>query len=195
MFNLLQHIHQFNLKANKNNPWIGSPFEELYHMQADQRGKYGEELFSCVIHELGWNIDADVTDQNKHTDGIYDIKANNKRFEVKTSCLSHNSWQHEPLYITDVCDIVVFIDFDYNHFYITMVKNEELPLDKSISISKLFGKKHGTLRKNKDDGYKLDFSHTTISNLTKQNRCKKFDKDVSMEELKQYVEEVFNDLL
>ena len=191
---LLEHIHQFNLEVNQHDKWIGKPFEELARMKSDSRGKYGEILFSLIIHHLKWNIELDTSDKNQHEDGTYDIKANNKRIEVKTACYS-NSFQHEPLYTEEEnkCDIVVFFDFYYDKFYISIVKTNELPLNKTNKF--LFNGLHGHLRPTKKDGYKLDFSLTTLKTLEKAKRCKTFSSDVTLEEMASFVEEVFNDLL
>ena len=191
---ILEKLHDYYLQTHVNSPWENAKFKDIYYMTNDARGQFGEKLISEIFHALRYAIDKDVSNVNIHPDGHYDIKVNGKRLEVKTSCLSSSlMWQHEPLYKENVCDGVIFIDFDCNVFYITIVKNDELPLGKSVE--KLFGRKHGTLRKNKDDGYKLDFSRTTINNLIKENRCKKFDSGVSMEDLKHFVEEHFNDVL
>ena len=55
----------------------------------------------------------DYGNGNHHEDGIYDLKINNKRIEVKTSCHTKNFvWQHEPLYEKDVYDYVIFMVYD-----------------------------------------------------------------------------------
>lgn len=191
---ILEKLHNYYLQAHIDNPWENAKFKDIYYMTNDGRGEFGEKLISEIFHECGYTIDEDVSNVNIHPDGHYDIKVNGKRIEVKTSCLSSSlMWQHEPLYKKNVCDGVIFIDFAYDVFYITMVKNDELPLDKSVE--KLFGRKHGTLRKNKDDGYKLDFSYTTINTLIKEQRCEKFDSNVSMNDLKHFMEGHFNDVL
>lgn len=190
---ILERLHEHYLKTREN-PWDDAVFKDIYYMTNDARGEFGEQLISDIFHALNYKIDTDISNTNIHPDGHYDIKVEGQRIEVKTSCISCGSmWQHEPLYRQDVCDLVIFIDFNYNEFYITVVKNNELPLNKTVA--ELFGRKHGTLRKNKDDGYKLDFSHTTINTLIKKNRCKIFNSDVTMEELKYFMEGQFNDML
>lgn len=174
-------------KTHCTSPWETALFKDVYNMTNDARGAFGEQLISGTIHALGWEIQCDVTNKNVHDDGHYDIKANNHRMEVKTSCLS-NSYQHEPLYKENVCDYVIFIDFYYDKFYVSVVKNEELPLDKDNKT--LFGRKHGTLRRNKDDGYKLDFSPATIQQLTKAKRCKVFYDDTTVEDIATFLKEL-----
>lgn len=190
---ILEKIQEFAKKHKSTNCWANAIFKNIYFLTNDARGQFGEELISEIFHELKYQIDEDISNINIHPDGHYDIKVCNTRIEIKTSCKSSNGWQHEPLYAANVCDIVIFVDFDYDKFYISIVRNNELPLKKTVK--ELFGDKHGTLRKDKEDGYKLDFSKTTIKHLTKANRCKEFDSSVSMEELKQFVGEKFNELL
>ena len=161
-------------------------------MENDCRGKIGEIIVSNSLHkfsDLFFNLD--ISDINKHEDGIYDLKINNKRIEVKTSCHTADfCWQHEPLYKENKCDIIIFIDFTYNSFYISYCLDEELPLGKDNEL--LFGKKHGTLRKNKDDGYKLDFSRATIKKLIENNRCKEFSDKTNYDEIANFLRGVFD---
>lgn len=82
------------------------------------------------------------------------------KVEIKTAYRDNQShWQHENLYKNANVDTSIFVDFDYHFIYISVFPEESLPLGKDSII---FGKKHGTLRKNKDDGYKLDFTKTTF---------------------------------
>ena len=58
--------------------------------------------------------------------------------------------------------------------------------------SKVFGRKHGTLRQNKDDGYKLDFSLTTFKNFANYGNAYSvyFDADeASLEDIGIFVTE------
>lgn len=112
------------------------------------------------------------------------MKVDNQRIEVKTS-INTSFWQHEPLYYADVCDIVIFLDFRYNDFVITICKSKDLPLKKENVP--LFGRKRGTLRKNKDDGYKLDFSLKTFSVLEQTDNCKVFLENASIEEMAHFI--------
>ena len=186
---ILEMAHDWYEKTRKTSPWDTALFKDVYNMTNDARGAFGEHIFSKAIHSLKWNIQVDTSNSNIHEDGHYDIKANNQRIEIKTSCLSTNGWQHEPLYKNDECDWAVFIDFYYDFFYITIIKNNDLPLGKD---SEFFKGKHATLRKNKSDGYKLDFSQKNINNLIKKNKCKKFNPDATIDEISIWIQEGFN---
>lgn len=173
----------------ENNPWESAKFKSVYNMTNDARGQFGELIISEAFHQLKANIQEDISNNNtREKEQHYDLKVNNHRIEVKTSCLSSNSWQHEPLYCQSVCDDVIFIDFHYNWFYITVVTNDSLPLGGKSNVE-MFGRKHGTLRRNKDDGFKLDFSAATISTLTKAKHCKKFNESATIEDIAAWIGE------
>ena len=109
--------------------------------------------------------------------------------EVKTAYRGANSaWQHENLYKT-AADISIFIDIDYQGIYISIIPEYLLPLGFN---SEIFGRKHGTLRQNKDDGWKLDFSLATLKNFSKygDTYSKYFTSDeASFENIGNYVAE------
>ena len=162
-------IHKaYKKECVTKNPWEDSPYKELVKLTLDARGKIGEEIVSAAIkraNNANIVIEEDVSDVNAKGDGIhYDIKVNGQLIEVKTAYRgTANSWQHENLYKT-AADMTIFIDFDYHGIYISIFPEFVLPLGKD---SEVFGRKHGTLRQNKTDGYKLDFSLTCFKNFAK----------------------------
>lgn len=177
-------IHNFCLShQNAEDRWKTSPFREIKELTNDARGELGETIVSTIFHSLGYEIDEDITNQNVKENGHYDLKVRDQRIEVKTTC-ADKQFQHEPLYTNNVCDLVVFLDFTYDKYWLTICKNGELPLGRD---NKDFGNKHGTLRKNKDNGYKLDFSFTTIKSLIATGHTKQFTENSSIEELQSFV--------
>lgn len=57
-------------------------------------------------------------------------------------------------------------------------------------IAKFFGGakgKHGTLRKNKDDGWKLDFSRAVINRFIKVDCAHSFDENSSIQEIANFI--------
>ena len=171
MLTIESMIHNAYIKEqNENNPWVNSPYKELLNLTIDQRGKIGEEIVSNAIKQANnpnINIEEDITDVNEKGAGIhYDIKVNNQLIEIKTAYRDKsNKWQHENLYKT-AATMTIFIDFDYDGIHISIIPESLLPLGKD---SEIFGRKHGTLRQNKDDGFKLDFSRTQFTNFAKYN--------------------------
>lgn len=160
-------IHDaYTKEQDSKDPWNGSPYKELIKLTIDQRGKIGENIVSEAIKQANNSlicIEEDVTDVNAKGDGVhYDIKVNGQLIEIKTAYRgTGNSWQHENLYKT-AATMSLFLDFDYNGIYISIIPEDILPLGKD---SEVFGRKHGTLRQNRNDGYKLDFSLTTFKNF------------------------------
>lgn len=183
------------IEEQSENPWDTATFKDIFNLTNDARGKFGELVISNLIHYLNWDIQIDVSDESVRLDGHYDIKALDKRIEVKTACRGSktNVWQHEPLYDNttyDACDIIIFLDFDYHDYYVTICKSEDLPLGGRSNV-KMFGNKHGTLRKNKDNGYKFDFSRTTINTALKAGICKQFNANDSFEIVAQWLNKCF----
>lgn len=180
---MIDLINTFCEEHKPSDIWNNSPFKNVKELTNDHRGKLGEIIISKVFHYLNYNINDDISDNNIKPDGHYDLKVENKRIEVKTAC-AETMFQHEPLYKADACDIVIFIDFTYDKYYISICKNNELPLGRD---SKIFGEKHGTLRKNKDDGWKLDFSRAVFNRLIKIDYAKSFNEDSSIQEIANFI--------
>ena len=184
--NILEKANQFYRNYAKADSWETAVFANVKRMENDTRGQFGEQLVSEALHlNENFVFDMDSTNSNVHPDGHYDLKVNGVRIEVKTSCRTTSTvWQHEPLYAEAVCDLVVFIDFDYDVFHISVIPSIDLPLGRT---SPYFINKKGTLRKNKDDGYKLDFSMKTIRDLTSFGLTRTFDADASIQDIADYI--------
>lgn len=180
-------------EKENNDPWHDSPYQDFLNLTLDTRGKLGEQIISQAISNSGNSnviIEEDVSDVNVKGDGVhYDMKINGLLIEIKTAYRGKgNSWQHENLYVS-AADMSIFLDIDYQGLYVTVVPENLLPLGKD---SPIFGRKHGTLRQNKDDGYKLDFSPTTIKTLCAygEDYCKYFDEsEASLENIGQFIAE------
>jgi hypothetical protein len=180
-------------EKENNDPWQDSPYRDFLNLTLDTRGKLGEQIISQALSNSGnanLIIEEDVSDVNVKGDGVhYDMKVNGLLIEIKTAYRGKgNSWQHENLYVS-AADMSIFLDIDYQGLYITVIPEKLLPLGKD---SPIFGRKHGTLRKNKDDGYKLDFSQTTLKTFFAhgESYCKYFDEsEASLENIGQFIAE------
>jgi hypothetical protein len=168
-FNIEDMLKETYQRMEKN-PWIDSPYEKINLLTNDTRGKLGEQILSKVFHNIPCHIDQDISDNSIHEDGHYDLKVDNLRIEVKTSA-NIKMWQHEPLYTEEFCDLVVFLDFTPDSYYVSFLRTTDLPLGNE---SNFFPNKHGHLRPNKNTGYKLDFSNKTFKDLMKMGVCKNF---------------------
>lgn len=185
---ILEEIYDYYTKYTTVDKWENAKFKYLKKMENDTRGEFGEKFISNILHLDNYFVfEMDTTNNSTHNDGHYDLKVNGKRIEIKTSCCTGSGvWQHEPLYSNDKCDLVIFVDFDYDEFHITVVESSDLPLGKE---SPLFPRKHATLRKNKDDGYKLDFSKTTIKKLKEFGVCRTYDEMSDYYDIKDFIKE------
>jgi hypothetical protein len=180
-------------EKENNDPWQDSPYRDFLNLTLDTRGKLGEQIISQALSNSGNAniiIEEDTSDVNVKGDGVhYDMKINGLLIEIKTAYRGkNNNWQHENLYVS-AADMSIFLDIDYQGLYITVIPEKLLPLGKD---SPIFGRKHGTLRKNKDDGYKLDFSQTTLKTFFThgEDYCKYFDEsEASLENIGQFIAE------
>ena len=154
-------------EQQQNDPWHNSPYRNLLNLTLDARGKMGEAIVSEALHQANYsriNIEEDYSDVNAKGENVhYDMRINGLNVEIKTAYRGKSgSWQHENLY-RSAADMTIFVDFDVDGIYFSVIPEELLPLD---GYNDLFGKrKRATLRQNKDDGYKLDFSATTHKTL------------------------------
>lgn len=194
MSSILEKGKEYYNNYSQKDPWENATFSIIKKMENDVRGSFGEKIISEALHQINeLSFDMDYTNKSIHEDGHYDIKINGLRIEIKTSCRTVASvWQHEPLYADSSCDIVIFIDFDYDDFYISIVDCNDLPLGHT---SCLFPNKKGTLRKNKNDGYKLDFSRKNINNLVDLGLSKKFTAKATIEDITSFVGEKVCELI
>ena len=147
--------------------WKDSPFELLHALENDERGKWGEAFLHKLLTKAGvpntWDGDCNTDAE----DGTYDIKLTASplsRVEVKTS-LNESNWQHEPIYAAPRWDRLVLIDINYDHIFISVFTHSQLAciLVPGSAKHPHLGK-GATLRKDKEDGYKFDFSPATINN-------------------------------
>lgn len=179
---------QAEKKVKEVNPWETSPYKNLLLLTIDERGHLGEEIFSNACHTTSLIINEDISNKNtKDNNKHYDIVINNKYIEVKTAYRDNgNKWQHEGIYKnTDCCDIVAFIDFDYHGIYFSIFKTADLPLNQN---SEFFPRKHGTLRKNHIDDFKLDFSRTTFKNFNNRHSIFLSEEEATFENIGKFIE-------
>lgn len=182
-------IHNQLIKQDiGNTPWDNSPYKELLSLTVDSRGKVGERICSesCKT-QPNIIIEEDISDVNAKGNNIhYDIKINGVYLEIKTSYRDkNNTWQHETIYKnSENCDAVLFIDFDYNGIHFSIFKTKDLPLGVD---SMFFPNKHATLRKNHDDGYKLDFSRRTMINFNNNHYCYFSQDEVSLNNIGNFI--------
>lgn len=157
--------------------WEGSVFEPLMILTNDERGRWGEDTLHRWLTIAGisntWDGDSNINP----SDGIYDIKVDGYRVEVKptyrteikTSTLnSGDGWQHDGIYSRPLWDKLVFFDVDYDHIYLTVMSYEDFAyclVPEALRHKELGKGAH--LYKNQTERYKFDFSATTLKNAIK----------------------------
>lgn len=176
---IIEDLNKTKVKINKN-IWEGSHFEGLKNMEIDTSGKVGEILLSTFL-ESDNNVVFNGDSNTNAEDGKYDMKVNNKRVEVKTARIgSGNTFQHEHLKNTDECDVYVFIDFEPNCFYISIM-NKDINFDDYVTersggkgyLHPIF-EKSITHRKG-EDNYKFDLSLSSLKKGLEKGMTIKID--------------------
>ena len=150
---------------SRNDYWNGSIFEKLAALQNDERGKWGEKflhsLLTCACIPSQWDGDSNTN----QSDGTYDLKLLNQhqtRIEVKTSA-SEANWQHEPIISEPDWDLLILIDLNYDHLFLSIFTHDELKPILIPGISKHVHLGVGAhLRKSKNAGYKFDLSPASM---------------------------------
>lgn len=186
---LIQTQDEVRAQVGSVNPWEYSIFKELVSFSADKRGELGERWVSDWIGASDIEVIDDVTTKTNFGEAFDMIIEGDVKVEIKTAYRGlSNSWQHENLYKLGCCAYVVFVDVDYTSIYLSIVEMEHIPFD---ARNAMFGKK-ATLRQGRSDGYKLDFSPTTIKNLTKAGKTLTIDPNTTTnEEISSFISKSF----
>ena len=139
--------------------WKNSEFHFLVPLSSDERGRWGEYFFHRLLQEYtNYSVDWDGDSNTEPEDGIYDMKANYLRTEMKTAMKGTKSdtWQHDVIKEVDDYDRLVFLDLKPdNNIYITVIKNTEM----------VYGTKHPIFEKKSTPckgGWKFDMSNATL---------------------------------
>ena len=77
--------------THTNEVWYKSPFKGLKEVSNDDRGEWGEDFLQKLISDVTeLSVTWDGNNNTSNDDGIYDIKVNKKRTEVKTATIGYN---------------------------------------------------------------------------------------------------------
>jgi len=171
-------IQDHEFEVDQKEDWTKSPFLKWKTMSSDARGRVGEEVVVNVLARL-LNLLTTILkiewDGNKSIkfDGKYDIRLIVKAFqetlglriEVKTT--TSGTIQMEPIYLKDEWDILIGLRVTQTAIgFIVLDKSRTSNNIDQILVPEI--KKHpllgvgACLRDERNDGYKLDISHTAI---------------------------------
>lgn len=133
------------LQEETNNPeWNKGKYREIKKLEIDKRGSFGERLVRDIFSKER-NISIDYQDGDQ---GDWDIKINNVKIEIKTSCLGKNEkFQNENIKNTQNCDFVCFVGVAPDNLFMRLDKISEIDFDKL----------HNRKKKGTGAGYKWDF--------------------------------------
>ena len=118
-----------------NEVWYKSPFKGLKEVSNDDRGEWGEDFLQKLISDVTeLSVTWDGNNNTSNDDGIYDIKVNKKRTEVKTATVGYNkktkkvtnTYQHENIYEEDIWDNLLLLDIKPEGFYITHIEYNDM---------------------------------------------------------------------
>ena len=138
--------------THTNNVWSNSVFKQLKELTNDDKGEWGEDFIQELVSYITkLSVKWDHNSNTSNDDGIYDIKINKKRTEVKTATIGYNkkkkkvtnTYQHENIYdkmvkdkkgkwIKDeyeghqVWDNLLLLDIKPEGFYITHIEYNDM---------------------------------------------------------------------
>ena len=122
-------------KTNINNLWENSPFKYVNEMKPDPKGSWGEKFIVQILKlHTDFSVEWDGNSNTSNEDGIYDVKINKKRGEIKTATTGYdykkntltNKFQHDNIYEECVWDNLIFLDIEPKGFYITVIKHSHM---------------------------------------------------------------------
>ena len=136
---------------DRNTVWDRSSFKPLTRVSNDDKGEWGEDFIQNLISDTTeLSVEWDGNSNTSNGDGIYDIKINKKRTEVKTATVGYdkekgkitNTYQHENIYdkmvknekgkwVADkdgdiVWDNLLLLDIKPEGFYLTHIEFNDM---------------------------------------------------------------------
>lgn len=152
-------------KQEKDSEWVNSKYNVLNLLKPDFTGKVGELFLVSLLkkNNINYFYDEDKID----SDGVFDIKIEEKNLEVKTSRKGkHQAFQHENLRKNCRTDAYAFLDiYPEGNIIFSILKKEEMTW---VTKNPLIGRTPH-LRKGAVDQYKLDFSKNIHLKLMEKN--------------------------
>ncbi len=141
----------YMLKKESNNEWDNAILSGYKYLEIDKRGSFGERVIKDVMTRKVRRLEYKDGDQ-----GDWDIKINNKKFEVKTSSRDKSGkFQNEGLKENGDYDGVIFVGVEPDVINIKCVNKKDIPFDKLHSRGK-----RGT-----GVGYKWDFKKADMTEI------------------------------
>ena len=183
-----------------NEVWYTSPFKGLKEVSNDDRGEWGEDFLQKLISDVTeLSVTWDGNNNTSNDDGIYDIKVNKKRTEVKTATVGYNkktkkvtnTYQHENIYEEDIWDNLLLLDIKPEGFYITHIEYNDMyfgdevhPILKKKSTKHLsawkFDTSRAVLQRGLENGYTIYVEVNSDGTFSTENIGDFFEKHFSI---------------
>ena len=165
----------------------------------DDRGEWGEDFLQKLISDVTeLSVTWDGNNNTSNDDGIYDIKVNKKRTEVKTATVGYNkktkkvtnTYQHENIYEEDIWDNLLLLDIKPEGFYITHIEYNDMyfgdevhPILKKKSTKHLsawkFDTSRAVLQRGLENGYTIYVEVNSDGTFSTENIGDFFEKHFS----------------
>lgn len=183
-----------------NGVWKNSPFKQLKELTNDDKGEWGEDFIQKLVSYITkLSVKWDGNSNTSNDDGIYDIKINKKRTEVKTATVGYNkkkkkvtnTYQHENIYEEDVWDNLLLLDIKPEGFYITHIEYNDMcfgdevhPILKKKSTEHLsawkFDTSRAVLQRGLENGYTIYVEVNSDGSYSTENIGEFFEKHFSV---------------
>jgi hypothetical protein len=161
---------------NEKNIYSKSPYEPYTKLKPNNKGKVGENFIREICNDkIKFNCEGTKV-------GTYDMILNDKRIEIKTSCMGTKikSFQHENLR-NDSCDFYIFINILPVYFYVTILPKFDL-LKKNQII-----KTTPHLRKGTSDVFKFTFHEKHIIDAIELGYSIKINTKTTIKEIRKFI--------
>lgn len=119
-------------------------------LEIDKRGSFGERFVFACLSTLGVGRKFLYNDGNQ---GDWDLKFNNKKYEIKTSSLDvNNKFQNERIKRNIDLNGIIFVGLAPDSLYLKCIKYSDIP----------FAKLHNREKAKTGAGYKWDFKESEM---------------------------------
>lgn len=174
---------QYKKEQHFFNIWKRSFYSVINTLKANNSGIVGENFFMTLCEQINLDIDYNGTKNKNAFDGMYDMKINQYRVEVKTARIGQSkSFQHESLRNSG-CDFYVFISILPNHSYITILPKFDMNFRNLI----IGVKAH--LRKGTSDVFKFTFSEKHLMKAIDKKHSIKITRTTKLTEVETFIKQ------
>ena len=192
MLSLIELIQEQKEKEEKKYIWKDSPYKDIVHLQSNNAGIVGEQLFQKLCDMAGIEASVDGTKTKKIGGGTGDgvIKGNIVEIKLAHQGSTSPSFQHELGEVPWTAKYMAFIDVAPQTIYLTIFENfSETHYKSGNKCIPVFPTKSITWRKGAG-AFKLDSTVAINEENVKKNLAIKILQDTSAEAIRGYIDSV-----